>query len=234
MKSTLRAIGAVVLLAFGLIASASAQTGVKITEWMYSGGGGEFIEFTNVGPSAVDFTGWVYDDDSRFTTVAMGAFSLAGFGVVAPGESVIITEDTEATFRAAWSLLPASAQVLGGYTNNIGRADEINIYDGSGSLIDRLAYGDQTFPGTIRTQNSSGNPGTFAALGANNVSPWVLSSLADLFGSYASANNDLGNPGVFAPVPEAETYAMMLAGLVIVGLVSRRRRRGSAAQASAR
>lgn len=223
MKSTLRAACATLVIGLGLISSVSAQTGVKITEWMYSGSGGEYIEFTNLGPTPVDFTGWVYDDDSRFMTVAMGAFDLSGFGVVAPGESVIITEDAAATFRAAWSLA-ASVKVLGGYTNNIGRADEINVFSGSGSLIDRLAYGDQVFPGTIRTQNFSGNPGTFAALGANNVSLWVLSALGDAFGSYASVNADLGNPGIFAPVPEAETYAMMLMGLAALGFAVRRRK----------
>lgn len=224
MKAIFRNTCAVALCTFGLVASAFAQTGVKISEWMYSGSGGEFIEFTNLGPTPVDFTGWVFDDDSRFTTVLAGAFDLSAFGIVAPGESVIITEDSAAMFRTAWSLA-GSVKVLGGYTNNIGRNDEINVFDGSGGLVDRLAYGDQTFVGTIRTQNASGNPGTFAALGANNVALWVLSTLADSFGSYASLNGDRGNPGIFAPVPEAETYALMLAGLAVVAAVTRRRRR---------
>ena len=44
---------------------ASAQ--VYITEWMYNGNGatGEYIEFTNLGATAVDFSGWSFDDDSR-------------------------------------------------------------------------------------------------------------------------------------------------------------------------
>ncbi len=67
---------------------ASAQ--VYITEWMYNGNGGtgEYIEFTNLGATAVDFSGWSFDDDSRNA----GTVSLSAFGLVNPGESVILTE----------------------------------------------------------------------------------------------------------------------------------------------
>ncbi len=118
------------LLAALLVAgfASQAQADVRITEWMYSGGSGEFIEFTNLGTSAVDFTGWSYDDDSR----TPGVFSLSAFGLVGAGESVIITETEAATFRLDWRLAD-SVKVLGGYTNNIGRADELNLFDGAGS-----------------------------------------------------------------------------------------------------
>lgn len=56
------------LIAAGL-APQLAHADVRITEWMYSGGSGEFIEFTNLGSSAIDFTGWSYDDDSRLPGV---------------------------------------------------------------------------------------------------------------------------------------------------------------------
>lgn len=32
-------------------------------------------------------------------------------------------------------------------TNNLGRADEINLYDGAGQLVGRLTYDDQTIGG---------------------------------------------------------------------------------------
>lgn len=220
MRKSLFGFGAAMLLSGQALAAVSVAD-IQITEWMYSGNGGEFIEFTNMGSSAVDFSGWSYDDDSR----TAGVFDLSGFGLVGVGESVIITETAEAVFRADWSLA-ASVKVLGGYTNNIGRGDEINLFDGTGGLIDRLTYGDAVFPGTVRTQNATGNPLSAADLAATTVTAnWVLASAGDRFGSYVSTSGDIGNPGFYvaAPVPEPETYAMMLAGLALVGGIARRR-----------
>ena len=54
---------------FAAIASAAhaAPSGIKITEWMYNASAsiGEYVELTNFGPAAVDFTGWSYDDEGR-------------------------------------------------------------------------------------------------------------------------------------------------------------------------
>jgi MYXO-CTERM domain-containing protein len=191
----------------------SAAADIRITEWMYSGAEGEYVEFTNTGASAVDLTGWSYDDDSRLP----GGFDLSGFGVVGAGESVVITESDAEAFRTAWGL-SASVGILGGYTNNLGRADEINIFDSNGDLIDRLTYGDQVFVGSIRTQEVSGNV-LPSALGQNDVFGWVLSASGDVYGSVLSANGDLGNPGTWVPAPGA----MALLGLGAMAGVRRRR-----------
>ena len=220
MKNTLT-------LALALAAATPALAQVQITEWMYSGNSGEYIEFTNLGSTAIDFAGWVYDDDSRFASVAAGGFSLSGFGLVGALESVLITQDDATVFRANWGL-SASTKVLGGYTNNIGRGDEINLFDAGGNLADRLAYGDVAFPGTIRAQTAGGTPVSIAALGPQTVMAgnWVLSATTDVYVSVLAASGDVGNPGQFilAAVPEPETYAMLLAGLGIIGAIARRRR----------
>jgi hypothetical protein len=48
---------------------------------------------------------------------------------------------------------------------------------------------------------------------------WVLAATTDSYGSRMATSGDVGNPGLFtlAPVPEAETWAMLLAGLGLVG-----------------
>lgn len=212
-------------LGLGAAAAHAADSGIQITEWMYNGNGatGEYIEFTNLGTTAVDFTGWSFDDNSR----SAGVTSLSGFGSVAAGQSVLLTEAAAADFRAAWGL-GSSVEVVGNNAANLGRADEINLFDATGTLVDRLSYGDQTFAGTVRAQNRSGNPLSAADLTPQAVTTgWVLASAGDAFGSYASTLGDIGNPGAFtvaAPIPEPSTWALMFAGLGVVVTAARRRR----------
>lgn len=200
----------------GVLALASAASAnVRITEYMYSGTGPEFVEFTNTGAAAVDFTGWSYDDVSGVA----GSVSLSGFGVVAPGESVILTEGTAAQFTTDWAL--SGVKVIGDNTQNLGRSDAINIYNASNVLVDQLVFGDQALPGTIRTQNFSGwaivsGPGPFGNI--NNA--WVLSAVGDAQGSYASANGDVGSPGRYV-VPEPATLGL-IGGMTCVALRRRR------------
>lgn len=204
-----------------LLAATPAFANIQITEWMYNGNGptGEYVEFTNLGSTPVDFSGWSFDDDSR----TAGTVSLAAIGVLAPGASALLAEAAAADFRAAWNL-GAGLAIVGSNTTNLGRADEINLFDASGTLVDRLTYGDAVFAGTVRTQNFSGNPGTPADLASFTVTPgWVLASVGDGFGSYASAFGDVGNPGIYTPVPEPGTWALLLAGAGVVAGVARRR-----------
>ncbi len=198
-----------------LLTNTTANAQMRITEWMYSSnlGGDEWIEFTNVGTTAIDMSGWSYDDSSELA----GTFLLDSLGVVAPGDSVIITEGDATTFRSAWSL-PASVAVLGGYTNNLGRSDEINLFDGL-TLVDRLTFGDQDFSGSVRAQDITGNPLTPAALGANDVYQWAGAYVGDPWGSYFSSYGALGNPGTYV-VPEPSTVVLLVLGCV--ALVGRR------------
>ncbi|MBX3404228.1 MAG: CotH kinase family protein [Phycisphaeraceae bacterium] len=176
-----------------LVYGLSPSEGLYITEWMYSGANGEFIEFSNLSDTPVDMTGWSLDDDHAIA----GAFDLSAFGIVQPGESVVVTETGAEAFRLAWGLAP-SVKVIGelgvSSGNNYGRADQIHLYNALGELADRLAYGDQTFPGTIRTQNRSGQA-PCEAVGQDNVALWVLSTAADSFGSWTSTSGDVGTPG---------------------------------------
>ncbi len=159
-------------------------------------------------------TGWSFDDSSA----TAGSFPIGAFGVVQPKQIVIIAETNEADFRAKWDQLPASVKVIGGSDQNLSRNDGITIFDSANVLVDSLLFGDQDYPGSIRTNGISGNPISPAALGANNPALWKLSAVGDEFGSYMSTEGNIGNPGVSVPEPAA--MALMLVGLA--GFCARR------------
>jgi hypothetical protein len=181
------------------------HSGMRITEWMYQGASGEFVEFTNTSGDPIDMTGWSFDDD-RATP---GSFDLSAFGTVQPGESVIITESSAAAFRAAWGLGPG-VKIIGelGATagNNLSRNDTIHLFDASYNVVDRLAYGDQAFPGTIRTQNRSGQT-CRESLGEDLAALWDLSAPGDVYGSFASTAGDIGTPGSYMSLSCSPCYA---------------------------
>lgn len=175
------------VLVFALFATpASAQ--MRITEYMYGGANGEYIEFTNVGSAPIDMSGWSFDDSSNVA----GSQDLSAYGSVHAGESVVFTETSANVFRSAWNLC-SGIKVIGGNTNNLGRADQINLYDASQQRVDRLTYDDQNLGGP-RANNVSA---WVSAAGLGNDLPldWILSAPGDVEGSIASSGNDIGSPG---------------------------------------
>ncbi|MBI4469459.1 MAG: CotH kinase family protein [Acidobacteria bacterium] len=169
--------------------------GMRITEWMYQGPSGEFVEFTNLSNAPIDLTGWSFDDDHGVP----GAFDLGAFGIVQPGESVIVTENTAEAFRSAWGLGPQIKIIgqLGSPSgNNLSRNDQLNIYNAGKERVDRLGYGDQTYQGTIRTQNVSGQT-CRDAIGRDDIHAWKLSIPGDAYGSYAASTGEIGTPGSY-------------------------------------
>lgn len=193
-----------------------ARAAMYITEWAYNAAyqgttNGEFVEFTNIGDTPIDMTGWSFDDISQVP----GSTNLSAFGVVAPYESVILTDVPAAGFRTEWGL-PSSVKVIGDNTQNLSRADEINLYNGA-TRVDWLTYDDQTLGGP-RTNAASGNPKTLAAVGAHNPTQWILSTAGDAFGSHVSVGGTIGNPGVFTLVPEPSVGGLLALVLAAWGL----------------
>jgi predicted extracellular nuclease len=189
-----------------LLPVASAE--MVISEWMYAGTDGEFIEFTNIGPDLIDMTGWSFDDDSQVP----GTVDLSGFGLVAPGQSVILTEALASDFAAAWGL--TGVAIIGELSANLGRNDQINLYDAGDNLVDQLSYGDQDYPGTVRTQNKSCNiPATDYGFTEAQTS-WVLAAVGDAYGSWMSAGGDIASPGI---IPEPTALVLLVAAGVLLG-----------------
>lgn len=199
-----------VLAGFGLVAPVSAQ--VYITEWMYDTS--EFVEFTNVGASAVDLSGWTFVDAGTLTP-----FSLTPLGTLAAGESFLLTQADAAAFRTTWGLDP-SVKVLSYGTGALQRADSIFLYNDAAVLVDRLDYGDNTIGGP-RTNTASGWT-EFANLGQNTVSQWVLSTSGDAQNSFASTGGNFANPGTYV-VPEPASAVLVALGAVLLGCARRRK-----------
>lgn len=200
---------ALIILLAGSAVIASAQ--IRITEFASGGSLGEYIEITNLGSSSVDFTGWSFDDSSR----TAGAFSITSLGIVGAGASAIITEGDAELFRTGWSIA-ADVHIVGGNNQNLSNGgDEMNIYDASNALVDRLTYPS----GTVATISSNG---PLSQLGLNNFAGWLQSSVGDSFGSHTSTGGDIGNPGSYNAVPEPATLSVI--GLGLAAIVRRRRR----------
>ncbi len=176
-------------------------SGVRITEYMYSGTDGEFAELTNTTGAPIDLTGWSLDDQSAVP----GTFDLSAAGTLAAGESIVVTESTPAAFSAAWGL--SGVTVLGPNTSAaLGRNDQINLYDDAGELVDRLTYGDESFPGTVRAKEASAQA-CVAALGNDDPYEWSLAVVGDAWGAVQSSGSDVGSPGGYVSVAcSYETY----------------------------
>ena len=209
-----------ILSSFLTLTAARSQGVMRITEFMYQGNGtgsiGEFVEFTNVGNAPVDMTGWSYDDSHH----TPGAVPLTAFGLVQPGESVLLTDMAAIDFRVHWNLCNGIKIIGGNLNDNLGRADEIHLYDATQTQIDFLKYDDQSL-GNPRTQGTSAWVSA-AGLG-NNIAPdWTLSTVGDAETSYTSTLGEIGSPGKSslatvafnpcpAPDPNAPTIALDVA-----------------------
>lgn len=188
----------------------------------------DWFELTNTGPTGVNISGWKMDDNSNAFSAAV---SLLGVNTIAAGQSVVFLEAapaaaaaTNAAFTTFWFGASAPAGLLIGNYSGSGvglstAADAVNIFDASGTLVTRVNFGANsgpfTFDNSAGINSVVGNPATdintFSAVGTH--------------GAFMAANSigSVGSPGVLS-VPEAEGYAMALAGLSALGVVAFRRR----------
>ena len=95
--------------------------------------------------------------------------------------------------------------------------DAINIYSASGVLQASVSFGASDASAPYQTFDN--------AAGLNNTSISQL-SVVGVNGAFVASGSvgEIGSPGSIAAVPEPETYAMLLAGLGLVGAMARKRR----------
>lgn len=206
MKSELIALAA--MMAISPFATAGDQD-VFITEFMYTGLFGEFIELTNTAPAPVDLDGWVfYDSDTSFST---GAVLFATSTVLGLDETVVITEVSQAVFLQAWFTDAAQAVPAGliaiseNNSVNLERSDFISIHEDGGTRVDILTFDDLGTPGSSttgpRADNVSAVPGPASVPGDNLYKNWVLSAVgtgnAWKAGAPAPVPGPVGSPGQY-------------------------------------
>ena len=216
-------------LASSIALGGAASAAIVITEVAPTGSSASYaadwFEVTNTGTSAVDLTGWKMDDNSNSFAAAV---ALRGIGSIAAGQSVIFIEGNatgsndatlNASFKAAWfgSTVPAGLVVAnyGGSGVGLGASgDAVNLFDANGTLMAHVDFGTAT--AGVSFDN---------AAGLNNTTLTQL-SVAGFNGAFVSASGlETGSPGVTAAVPEPQAWALLLGGLLGVGLKLRRQGR---------
>jgi hypothetical protein len=208
---------------------------LRITEAMSSsgvGGTADWWEVTNYGGSAVDITGWTFDDSSFLFASSV---ALNGVTSIGAGESVMFIESAAPltdipTFRSFWGGAAATA-AIGSYTGSgVGLSsagDGIVLFNAGGTEVTpRVTFGAATTGSSFYySYSSSGDPTT-----SPNTSA-VLSTVGLLDGqntflSATSTPQNVGSPGTaINAVPEPSTAAFVASGLG-VAMAARFRRRG--------
>ena len=180
----------------------------------------DWFELTNTTTSAIDISGWKMDDSSN----AFGtAVALRGLTSIAAGQSVVFLEGgitsvndstLNANFLTTWfgANIPANI-TLGNYGGSgvglsTSSGDGVNIFNSAGTRITGVSFGASTSGKTF--DNAAGLTGPISQLSAVGTGGAITS-------------NSTAEIGSVAAVPEPETYALLMAGLVLIGAISRKR-----------
>jgi hypothetical protein len=242
MSFSTRLLSALLVCGVAVFASSSALaqgSTLRVTEAMSSsgvGGTSDWWEVTNFGSSAVDITGWKFDDSSF---VFANSVALNGVTSIAAGESVAFIETTTldsgtvatliSAFRSFWGGTANLAQV--GYYAGSGisfssAGDGIVMFNGTGTETSpRVTFGAATTGSTFYyAYDAAGDPTTSPNTNA------IVSTVGTLDGqvTFASASlvpQNIGSPGTaISAVPEPSTVTTLACGgLLGLGFAARRR-----------
>ena len=185
------------------IQSSQAATGVN-----------DYWELTNAGTTAVDLSGWKWNDSARVTTGF--AVTIANGTSIAAGESIIFTALTPEAFRAWWPNTSGVQIISTGAAPGLGANDGVSLFDASGTEVCFLSYAASIalnaggFTRTSGTLGAGGHAGLSAG-GSTATQALVLdpnygtgagrrytAATDGVYGAFASSGSvsDIGSPGV--------------------------------------
>jgi Lamin Tail Domain/Abnormal spindle-like microcephaly-assoc'd, ASPM-SPD-2-Hydin len=183
------------------ILTASVHGQLVITEVMASSAhaattnaNGDWWELTNTGPTAVNLTGYKWDDTPTPLTPTVSNFPSGT--IIQPGESIIVLDEPTAnvaTWRTAWGLpvtlqvieRPATAVVGVEPFSGLGSlGDQVNLYGPTGALVANVSFGAST-------------AGKSLAFHRDGTPIYGLSSVTGEQGATTStlSPSDVGSPG---------------------------------------
>jgi hypothetical protein len=210
-----------------LAATLSAHANLVITEVMAASqhptliapapdADGDWWELTNAGTTAVDLTGYKWDDTPTPLTPTVSYFPPGV--ILQPGESIIILEEPSTnvtTWKNAWGLA-AETRVMNRtpFTNMGGEGfsglslngDEVNLYNQSGTVVAHVSFG-ASVAGKSQAFQRDGTP----ILGQHSVAGKNGAIVSNLTPSDTGSPGDAGLHFTSAPVAYAlsnYTYAI--------------------------
>ena len=155
----------------------------------------DWFEVTNTGGTAVNITGWKFDDSSESFPLGV---ALSGITSIAPGESVIFIETDDlagkkAAFLSLWfGANPPAGLQIGNYTGGgVGLStsgDAVNLYNSAGVLQAAVTFGSSPANAPFATFNN--------AAGLNLAAITEVSAVG-INGAIAAVNDtsEIGSPG---------------------------------------
>ena len=155
----------------------------------------DWFEVTNTSSSAINITGWKFDDNSN---AFASSVALNGITSIAAGESVIFLETaTPATtipsFKNIWfGANPPAALQIGSYTGSgVGLStagDAVNLFDASGILQANVIFGTSPAGPKFPTFNNA------AGLNSTTISQLSVKGVNGAFAA-VSDTMEIGSPG---------------------------------------
>jgi len=224
----------------GAVLAAPAQANLVLLDEVDLSGQGIGAVFTVLtlqnGPNPAE-SGGVNFDGSTFGDALTGAsqsrtFTFADLALADASELRLIVNLAEPGSESPPSVLATNT----GSFNILSNSVTLNAFNSTGMLSQQFSLAS----GTTLNQMAGGVGGSGLVLGLDAAQTMQLNTFitanfgAEVFTVGATFANAAGGndviqaarfEGTMAPIPEPETYALMLAGLGVVGFVARRRKR---------